>query len=152
MKSLFFLRHKLFSLNSSYYSSSIALGLVRNAGIDIRKNTLLPDSRYSFGFGAPSDLALPIVASYRVFLDENYNWVIPFDEFAQEFLEYSWVHYRKYLISEKTLGNTVGTKICRSQEIWECMYILAQSYLNKYLTNKLNPTSSERPKLMLTAS
>ena len=34
------------------------------------------------GFGAPADLALPIIASYRVFLDKDYSWLLPFDEFA----------------------------------------------------------------------
>ncbi|RCJ29447.1 hypothetical protein A6770_22220 [Nostoc minutum NIES-26] len=53
-----------------------------------RKNTLLPDSRYSFGFSAPADIAMPIVAAYRVFLDEQYNWVIPFDQFAEDFLQH----------------------------------------------------------------
>jgi hypothetical protein len=114
------------------------------ASIDIRKTTLLPDSKYSFGFGAPTDLALPIIASYRVFLDKDYKWILPFNEFAEDFLQHLWANYfRKYLVSEKTAGNTVGTKISRNQEIWESLYISAQSYLNRHLVKMVNSSKSE---------
>jgi hypothetical protein len=114
------------------------------ASIDIRKTTLLPDSKYSFGFGAPTDLALPIIASYRVFLDKDYKWILPFNEFAEDFLQHLWANYfRKYLVSEKTAGNTVGTKISRNQEIWESLYISAQSYLNSSLVKMVNSSKSE---------
>ncbi|AUB44905.1 hypothetical protein COO91_11158 (plasmid) [Nostoc flagelliforme CCNUN1] len=43
---------------------------------------------------------------------------MPFNEFAEDFLQHLWTNYfRKYLVSEKTAGNTVGTKISRNQEI-----------------------------------
>ncbi|MHC5778417.1 AIPR family protein [Nostoc sp.] len=114
------------------------------ASIDIRKTTLLPDSKYSFGFGAPTDLALPIIASYRVFLDKDYKWILPFNEFAEDFLQHLWNNYfRKYLVSEKTAGNTVGTKISRNQEIWESLYISAQSYLNQHLVKMVNSSKQE---------
>jgi|GEM_PF-1980119 hypothetical protein len=120
------------------------------ASIDTRKNTLLPDSKYSFGFGAPTDLALPIIASYRVFLDQDYKWILPFNEFAEDFLQHVWTNYfRKYLISEKTAGNTVGTKISRNHEIWESLYISAQSYLNQHLV-KMVSSGKKREKLTLT--
>jgi hypothetical protein len=104
----------------------------------------LPDSKYSFGFGAPTDLALPIIASYRVFLDKDYKWILPFNEFAEDFLQHLWNNYfRKYLVSEKTAGNTVGTKISRNQEIWESLYISAQSYLNQHLVKMVNSSKQE---------
>lgn len=146
------IEQRLYQLIEGHITNPKAKGVNNLASIDIRKSTLLPDSRYSFGFGAPTDIALPIVAAFRVFLDERYFWVIPFDEFAEDFLEQAWNQYRKYLISEKILGNTVGTKICRSQEVWESMYILAQSYLNKHLLNIVSDNHTKRPALMLTAS
>ncbi|MDZ8259006.1 AIPR family protein [Nostoc sp. ChiQUE01b] len=119
------------------------------ASIDTRKNTLLPDSRYSFGLSAPADIAMPIVAAYRVFLDENYNWLIPFDDFAEDFLQNLWTnYYRKYLISEKLAGNTVGSKICRNPAIWDNLYVSAQSYLNQQLL-KMVGSNNKREQLTL---
>ncbi|MCC2691610.1 AIPR family protein [Nodularia sp. LEGE 04288] len=138
------IEQRLYEIIQEHISNPRRKGVNDLASIDTRKNTLLPDSKYSFGFGAPTDLALPIIASYRVFLDENYNWIIPFEELAEKFLQHLWTnYYRKYLISEKTAGNTVGTKICRNSEIWESLYISAQSYLNQHLMKMVNSTKSD---------
>lgn len=138
------IEQRLYEIIQEHISNPRRKGVNDLASIDTRKNTLLPDSKYSFGFGAPADLALPIIASYRVFLDKDYNWLLPFDEFAEEFLQHLWGNYfRKYLISEKTAGNTVGAKICRNQDIWESLYISAQSYLNKHLVKMVNSTKRE---------
>ncbi|MEH2003188.1 MAG: AIPR family protein [Nostoc sp.] len=145
------IEQRLYELIQEHISNPRRKGGNDLASIDTRKNTLLPDSKYSFGFGAPSDLALPIIASYRVFLDKDYKWILPFEEFAEDFLQHLWTNYfRKYLVSEKTAGNTVGTKISRNQEIWESLYISAQSYLNQHLVKMVN--SSKLQKLKLTAS
>ena len=144
------IEQRLYELIQEHISNPRRKGVNDLASIDTRKNTLLPDSKYSFGFGAPTDLALPIVASYRVFLDEDYNWIIPFEELAENFLQHLWGnHYRKYLVSEKMAGNTVGTKVSRSQELWESLYISAQSYLNQHLMKMVN--SSKRDSFALTA-
>jgi hypothetical protein len=144
------IEQRLYEIIQEHISNPRRKGANDLASIDTRKNTLLPDSKYSFGFGAPTDLALPIIASYRVFLDKDYNWIIPFEEFAEDFLQHLWTNYfRKYLVSEKTAGNTVGTKISRNQEIWESLYISAQSYLNQHLVKMVN--SSKREKLTLTS-
>jgi AIPR protein len=138
------IEQRLYELIQEHISNPRRKGVNDLASIDIRKTTLLPDSKYSFGFGAPTDLALPIIASYRVFLNEDYKWIIPFDEFAEDFLQHLWANYfRKYLVSEKTAGNTVGTKISRNQEIWESLYISAQSYLNSSLMKMVNSGKSQ---------
>jgi hypothetical protein len=138
------IEQRLYEIVQEHISNPRRKGVNDLASIDIRKTTLLPDSKYSFGFGAPTDLALPIIASYRVFLSEDYKWIIPFDEFAEDFLQHLWNNYfRKYLVSEKTAGNTVGTKISRNQEIWESLYISAQSYLNQYLMKMVNSSKEE---------
>ncbi|AUB44961.1 Abortive bacteriophage infection, resistance (plasmid) [Nostoc flagelliforme CCNUN1] len=142
------IEQRLYEIIQEYISNPRRKGANDLASIDIRKTTLLPDSKYSFGFGAPTDLALPIIASYRVFLDQDYKWIIPFDKFAEDFLQHLWTNYfRKYLVSEKTAGNTVGTKISRNQEIWESLYISAQSYLNSSLVKMVNSSKSEEPKV-----
>ncbi|GAX38837.1 AIPR family protein [Nodularia sp. NIES-3585] len=138
------IEQRLYEIVQEHISNPRRKGVNDLASIDTRKNTLLPDSKYSFGFGAPTDLALPIVASYRVFLDEDYNWIIPFDELAENFLQHLWGnHYRKYLVSEKMAGNTIGTKVSRSQELWESLYISAQSYLNQHLMKMVNSSKSD---------
>jgi hypothetical protein len=138
------IEQRLYEIVQEHISNPRRKGVNDLASIDIRKTTLLPDSKYSFGFGAPTDLALPIIASYRVFLSEDYKWIIPFDEFAEDFLQHLWGNYfRKYLVSEKTAGNTVGTKISRNQEIWESLYISAQSYLNQHLMKMVNSGKQE---------
>ncbi|QFS51602.1 AIPR family protein [Nostoc sphaeroides] len=142
------IEQRLYEIIQDYISNPRRKGANDLASIDIRKTTLLPDSKYSFGFGAPTDLALPIIASYRVFLDKDYKWILPFNEFAEDFLQHLWNNYfRKYLVSEKTAGNTVGTKISRNQEIWESLYISAQSYLNQHLVKMVNSSKSEEPKV-----
>jgi hypothetical protein len=50
-------------------------------------------------------------------------------------------------VSEKTAGNTVGTKISRNQEIWESLYISAQSYLNQHLMKMVNSGKQEEAKV-----
>jgi AIPR protein len=143
------LEQRLFEIIQEHITNPRRKGVVDLASIDTRKNTLLPDSRYSFGFSAPADIALPIVASYRVFLDEQYNWIIPFEEFAENFLQHLWTnYYKKYLVSEKTAGNTVGSKICRNPEIWDSLYVCAQSYLNQHLMKLVN--SKRREEFTLT--
>ncbi|MEH1777562.1 MAG: AIPR family protein [Nostoc sp.] len=138
------IEQRLYEIIQDYISNPRRKGVNDLASIDIRKTTLLPDSKYSFGFGAPTDLALPIIASYRVFLDKDYKWILPFNEFAEDFLQHLWTNYfRKYLVSEKTAGNTVGTKISRNQEIWESLYISAQSYLNQHLVKMVNSSKQE---------
>ncbi|MHC0067761.1 AIPR family protein [Nostoc sp. UIC 10890] len=138
------IEQRLYEIIQDYISNPRRKGVNDLASIDIRKTTLLPDSKYSFGFGAPTDLALPIIASYRVFLDKDYKWILPFNEFAEDFLQHLWTNYfRKYLVSEKTAGNTVGTKISRNQEIWESLYISAQSYLNQHLVKMVNSSKEE---------
>jgi hypothetical protein len=145
------IEQRLYELIQEHISNPRRKGVNDLASIDIRKTTLLPDSKYSFGFGAPTDLALPIIASYRVFLDQDYKWILPFNEFAEDFLQHLWTNYfRKYLVSEKTAGNTVGTKISRNQEIWESLYISAQSYLNSSLVKMVN-SGKKREKLTLTS-
>ncbi|AFZ61088.1 AIPR family protein [Anabaena cylindrica FACHB-243] len=142
------IEQRLYEIIQEYISKPKRKGINDLASIDMRKNTLLADSRYSFGFGAPGDLALPIVASYRVFLDKDYNWIVPFEDFSEDFLQQLWDSYfRKYLISEKIAGNTVGAKICRNQEIWDSLYIFAQSYLNQLLVKMVN--SAKREELTL---
>ncbi|WP_298908452.1 AIPR family protein [uncultured Nostoc sp.] len=144
------IEQRLYEVIHEHISNPRKKGVNDLASIDTRKNTLLPDSKYSFGFGAPTDLALPIIASYRVFLDKDYKWILPFEEFAEDFLQHLWInYYRKYLVSEKIAGNTVGTKISRNQEIWESLYISAQSYLNQHLMKMVN--SNKREKLTLTS-
>ncbi|MBE9036604.1 AIPR family protein [aff. Roholtiella sp. LEGE 12411] len=144
------IEQRLYEIVQEHISNPRRKGVNDLASIDTRKSTLLLDSKYSFGFGAPTDLALPIIASYRVFLDENYNWIIPFEEFSEDFLQHLWNnYYRKYLVSEKIAGNTVGTRICRNQEIWESLYISAQSYLNQHLMKMVN--SAKRQELTLTS-
>jgi AIPR protein len=138
------IEQRLYEIIQEHISNPRRKGINDLASIDIRKTTLLPDSRYSFGFGAPTDLALPIIASYRVFLDKDYKWILPFEEFAEDFLQQLWTNsFRKYLVSEKTAGNTVGTKISRNQEIWESLYISAQSYLNQHLMKMVNSGKQE---------
>ncbi len=142
------IEQRLYEIIQEHISNPRRKGANDLASIDIRKTTLLPDSKYSFGFGAPTDLALPIIASYRVFLDQDYKWIISFDEFAEDFLQHLWANYfRKYLVSEKTAGNTVGTKISRNQEIWESLYISAQSYLNQHLMQMVKSGKEEEPKV-----
>ncbi|MBD2505518.1 AIPR family protein [Anabaena azotica] len=142
------IEQRLFKTIEAYITNPKKKG-VDLASIDARKNTLLPDSRYSFGFSAPADIAMPIVAAYRVFLDENYNWIIPFDEFAEDFLQHLWDnYYKKYLISEKLANNTVGSKICRNPVIWDNLYVSAQSYLNQRLL-KMVESNNRRSELKL---
>ncbi|RCJ42434.1 abortive phage infection protein [Nostoc minutum NIES-26] len=143
------LEQRLFEIIQDHITNPRRKGVNDLASIDTRKNTLLPDSRYSFGFSAPADIALPIIASYRVFLDEQYNWIIPFDEFAPNFLQHLWTnYYKKYLVSEKLAGNTIGSKICRNPEIWDSLYVCAQSYLNQHLM-KMVSSNTKREELKL---
>ena len=117
------------------------------ASIDIRKNTLLCDSEYSFGFGAPADLSLPIVAAFRVFLDSEYNWVLPFDEFREDLIQHMMkTHFLDYLKKEKIAGNSIGARISRNNELWENLYTCASMYQNKLYRNMISQKNNKKSK------
>jgi hypothetical protein len=151
------IEQRLYSIIQDYIANPTRKGASCNlASIDIRRNTLLPDTKYSFGFSAPADLSLPVIASFRVFLDKDFNWLIPFNEFSEEFILHLWNNYfRKYLASHKSGGNSVGVKISRNSDIWEKMYVSAQSYLNNHLIkiveSKTKENSKTDEKFILTA-
>ncbi len=140
---------KLYEIIHQYLIHPQRKGVDSNplASIDIRKNTLLCDSEYSFGFGAPADLSLPIVAAFRVFLDSEYNWVLPFDEFCEDLIKHLWrTHLLDYLKKEKIAGNSIGARISRNNELWENLYTCASMYQNKLYRNMISQKNSNKSK------
>ncbi|MBD2772145.1 AIPR family protein [Iningainema tapete] len=136
---------RLYEIIYEYLSNPQRKGNNNLASIDTKKNTLLPDSQYSFGFGAPADLALPVVAAFRVFLDKEYKWVLPFEEFSENLLQHLWKkHFLDYLKEEKAAGNSVGAKISRNIEVWENLYTCASLYLNELYRKIINEKASDR--------
>lgn len=146
---------RLHEIIHSYISHPQRKGNNPLASIDTRKNTLLADSRYSFGFSTPADLAIPIIAAYRVFLDNRYQWVLPFEEFREDLIQHLWKkHFLDYLKKEKLAGNSIGARLSRSTELWEDLYTSAAVYQNKLyrrIVNQENNGASvnKAPKLVL---
>ncbi|MCC5633658.1 AIPR family protein [Nostoc sphaeroides CHAB 2801] len=94
--------------------------------------------------GAHTVLAFEQAKNYKYDLTQARVKVTIHIGLAEDFLQQLWTNsFRKYLVSEKTAGNTVGTKISRNQEIWESLYISAQSYLNQHLVKMVNSSKSE---------
>ena len=138
---------RLHEIIQDYLSNPSRKGINNLASIDTKKNTLLPDSQYSFGFSTPADLALPVVAAFRVFLDKQYNWVLPFDEFSDSLIQHLWnKHFLDYLKLEKAAGNSIGAKISRNNEVWEKLYTCASLYLNELYRKIINSETSDRNK------
>ncbi|MGB3756499.1 MAG: AIPR family protein [Rivularia sp. (in: cyanobacteria)] len=146
---------RLHEIIHSYISHPQRKGSNPLASIDTRKNTLLADSRYSFGFSTPGDLAIPVIAAYRVFLDNRYQWVLPFEEFREDLIQHLWKkHFLDYLKKEKIAGNSIGARLSRSTELWEDLYTSAAMYQNKLyrqIVNKEKNGASSRkaPNLIL---
>jgi hypothetical protein len=138
-----------------YFTDKRRMNRDELASVNTKKNMFLPDNRYSYGFSVPADFALPIVASYRVFLDEKYRWVIPFEDFAEDYLQKVWDDFFKsYLIRQKLKGGVgVSVQVERDTSLWSSIYALAQQYLNKYLAEKVakQEKASPRENLVLTA-
>ncbi|KAF3890228.1 MULTISPECIES: hypothetical protein [Nostocales] len=59
------------------------------ASISTSGNTRLADDS-AFGFRAPAVLSLLAIAAYRAFLDSDYNWIFPFEEFSPRLLKKLW--------------------------------------------------------------
>ena len=144
---------RLHEIIHSYISHPQRKGSNPLASIDTRKNTLLADSRYSFGFGTPGDLAIPVIAAYRVFLDNRYQWVLPFEEFREDLIQHLWKkHFLDYLKKEKIAGNPVGARLSRSTELWEDLYTSAAVYQNKLyrqIVSQEKNGASKSPNLIL---
>ena len=127
----FWIEAQVYATIEKYLSNPRQKGNNPLAGVNLSRNTLLPDRRYSFGFSAPGDLALPIVSAFRVFLDTEYQWVIPFDEFAIDLVEHLWkTHFLDFLKTEKKNGNPLGERIERCKELWQSLYVSAAMLLN----------------------
>ncbi len=75
------IERELYKSLEKYITSPAVKGNCNLASISLSGNSLLADGS-AFGFKAPAVLSLPIIAAFRVFLDENYEWTLPFDEFA----------------------------------------------------------------------
>ncbi len=144
---------RLHEIIQSYINHPQRKGSNPLASIDTRKNTLLADPRYSFGFSTPADLAIPVIAAYRVFLDNRYQWVMPFEEFREDLIQHLWKkHFVDYLKKEKIAGNPIGARLSRSNELWEDLYTSAAVYQNKLYRQIVNQEKngvSKNPKLIL---
>ncbi|MDM9383563.1 AIPR family protein [Chlorogloeopsis sp. ULAP01] len=156
LTSALWIEQRLYTIIDEYLRNPRRKGVNNLASIDTKKNTLLPDSKYSFGFGAPGDLALPVVAAFRVFLDKEYQWIMPFEEFSEGLIKHLWEkHFCEYLKKEYVAGKSLGVEINRNQEIWENLYTCASLYLNnlyrKIINSKSNINDKSKPKLVLTS-
>ncbi|MDF5731565.1 MAG: hypothetical protein PUP92_27050 [Rhizonema sp. PD38] len=104
-----------------YITNPAVKGNFNLASISLSGNSLLADGS-AFGFKAPAVLSLPIIASMRVFLDNDYQWTLPFDEFASPVVNKLWERLRSELKAEMGKGNNaIATTLYRQVNFWSGM-------------------------------
>jgi len=112
---------QLYKFIEKYITNPAVKGNCNLASISVNGNSLLADGS-AFGFKAPAVLSLPVIAAFRVFLDENYEWTLPFNEFAPVVLNKLWERLRSELKNEKSKGNNaIGTTLYRQVSFWSSL-------------------------------
>ena len=117
----------MYNLLAEYLNHPSVKGSCNLASISINGNSLLLDGT-AYGFRAPETLALPIVSAFRVFLDDKYEWILPFDSFATQVTQKLWTFVRNELKKEKGKGNNGITTVYRQPGFWGdlCMIALTE--------------------------
>jgi hypothetical protein len=87
------IERELYKLLEKHITNPAIKGTCNLASISLNGNSLLADGS-AFGFKAPAILSLPIIAAFRVFLDDEYQWSLPFEEFAPVVLSKLWERLR----------------------------------------------------------
>jgi AIPR protein len=123
----FWIEKQVYNLLSEYLNHPSVKGSCNLASISINSNSLLLDGT-AYGFRAPEILALPIVSAFRVFLDDKYEWILPFDSFATQVTQKLWIFVRNELKKEKGRGNNGITTVYRQPGFWGdlCMIALTE--------------------------
>ena len=115
------IERELYKLIEKYITHPSVKGNCHLASISLSGNSLLADGN-AFGFKAPAVLSLPIIAAMRVFLDEDYQWTLPFDEFKTELMNKMWERLRSELKAEYSKGNNaIATTLYRQVNFWSSM-------------------------------
>ncbi len=115
------IERELYKLIEKYITSPSVKGNCHLASISLSGNSLLADGS-AFGFKAPAVLSLLIIASFRVFLDNDYQWTLPFDEFAPSVLNKLWDRLRSDLKTEMGKGNNaIATTLYRQVNFWSSL-------------------------------
>ena len=97
------IERELYKLIEKYITHPAVKGNCHLASISLSGNSLLVDGS-AFGFKAPAVLSLPLIAAFRVFLDEDYQWTLPFDEFKTSVMNKMWERLRSELKTEFSKG------------------------------------------------
>ena len=85
----------------------------------IRQHSYLIDGT-SYPVEIPSNLALPVVSAFRVFVD-NDNWIMPFGSFSTDLIDLLWKHYEEILTKEFRKGSRSINPIISQSWIWESL-------------------------------
>jgi hypothetical protein len=120
------------------------------ASISTSGNTILADGS-AFGFRAPAVLSLPAIAAYRAFLDSDYNWIFPFEEFSPRLLKKLWSD--KLLVAlkkEKAKGNNaIATTLYRRIQFWSDLCTTSLEEKSRIFEEKTRSTKKSSSKLTL---
>ena len=115
------IERELYKLIEKYITHPAVKGNCHLASISLSGNSLLADGS-AFGFKAPAVLSLPIIAAFRVFLDEDYQWTLPFDDFKTEVMNKMWERLKSELKTEYSKGNNaIATTLYRQVNFWSSM-------------------------------
>ncbi|MCL1475350.1 AIPR family protein [Argonema antarcticum] len=124
----------LYQLVQKHLEHPSVKGVSNLVGVKAKGTICLMDGTY-FGFTAPVPFSLPVVAAYRVFLDEERpcdRWVAPFLKFSPILMQELWKWYREELKKEKARGNESFTSLIRNPVFWSDMCLVAQQVYRKF--------------------
>jgi len=127
------IERELYKSLEKYITSPSVKGNCHLASISLSGNSLLADGS-AFGFKAPAILSLPIIAAFRVFLDPDYQWSLPFNDFAPLLVNKMWERLRGDLKTEFSKGNNaIATTLYRQANFWSSMCNTSLEEKNKIL-------------------
>lgn len=145
----FWIEKRLFEEINKYLKNQQTSSISSFAGINIgRKNdiTKLIDGSI-YGFKAIEALSTPIIATYRIMLQGNYEWIIPFKELREPLFLILWRRYQKELKELKIAGNTSSAAIQRNDKLWNNLCELAINYKTQLIEG--TPNLVNVPQLVL---
>lgn len=130
LQDAFWIEKRLFDEINKYLKNQQTKGVSTLTGVSMGKKNdvtkLIDGSLY--GFKAIEGISTPIIAAYRVMLQGNYEWIVPFKQLREPLFQILWRRYQKELKELKIAGATTSAAIQKNDKIWNNLCELAINY------------------------
>lgn len=116
---------------------------------DIKNCTHFPDGTI-LNRKIPSMIfTVPIISCFRPWLNENFEWILPFDQFSEELAAKLWNKYKTFLMKPENF-NSYAEALCKNYKLWDSLFKVSEDMIKQKFselkvksTKQLNNKSSK---------